>query len=194
MTGTLTHKKHQETKLILTEISWAQMEAIEKSFTNIGGVRFLYLDGILEIMTVSPEHEETKKTIALLLETYMRQKGIKFYGRGGFTLGSQEQRAKKEPDESYNFQTKKAIPDLVIEVIFTSGGIDILELYKRIGVPEVWLWQDGVLSIYDLKEEYEKVEKSQFLPELDINLLVRYISHYDQYEAVSEFIEEIKKI
>ncbi len=194
MTVTLPPKKHQETRLMLTEISWSQMADIEKTFTNIGGVRFLYLDGILEIMTISPEHEEIKSTIGALLEAYMRQKGIKYYIRGGFTLGNQAQMAKKEPDESYNFQTKKAIPDLVIEVIFTSGGIDILELYKRIGIPEVWLWQDGVLSIYDLKSEYEKVQKSQFLPELDINLLVQYNSHYDQYEAVSEFIEEIKKI
>ncbi len=84
MTLTLTEKKTTETKLILTQISWSKMEDIEKSFTNIGGVRFLYLDGTLAIMTISPEHEETKKTISLLLEAYMIQKGIKFYGRGGF--------------------------------------------------------------------------------------------------------------
>lgn len=73
MIGTLTPKKYQDTKLILTEISWEKMEAIEQSFTNIGGVIFLWLDGILEIMTVIPEHEETKKTIALLLETCMKK-------------------------------------------------------------------------------------------------------------------------
>ncbi|MEG4506483.1 Uma2 family endonuclease [Microcoleus sp. F6_B4] len=40
--------------------------------------------------------------------------------------------------------TKKAIPDLAIEVVFTSGGIDKLQLYKRLGIPEVWFWEDGV--------------------------------------------------
>lgn len=179
--------------LTLKGVSWDQFESLEAAFESVGGIKFAYLDGILEIMTVSPEHEESKSTIGLLVETYLREKGIRFYVKGGPTLGSKELGARKEPDESYNLQTKKAIPDLAIEVIFTSGGIDKLQLYKRLGIPEVWFWEDGVLSIYYLREEYEKVDRSELLPELDIALLVKYVSYFDQYDAVTEFIQALKE-
>jgi Uma2 family endonuclease len=189
---TISQPENQERCLTFYGISWSKLEAIEAAFENVAGVRFTYLDGILEIMTVSPEHEETKSTIGLLLEAYMRQKGIRFYVKGGPTLGSEEQNAKKEPDESYNLETKKAIPDLVIEVIFTSGGINKLELYQRIGVPEVWFWEDGLLKLYRLRDRYEQIERSELLPDLDIALLSRYTLYADQYDAVTEFTKAIQ--
>lgn len=179
--------------LTLREVSWSEFESLEAAFESVGGIKFAYLDGILEIMTVSPEHEETKGTIRALLEAYLREKSIRFYIKGSPTLGSKELGVRKEPDESYNFLTKKAIPDLAIEVVFTSGGIDKLQLYKRLGIPEVWFWEDGVLSIYCLREEYEKVDRSELLPELDIALLVRYITYFDQYDAVTEFIKALRE-
>ena len=193
MTTTLEKTLSQENYLILSGITWSQLEAIEAAFENVAGVRFIYLDGLLELMTVSPEHEETKRTIGLLLEAYMREKGIRFYGRGGPTLGSEEKKARKEPDESYNLETKKAIPDLVIEVVFTSGGIDKLQLYQRIGVPEVWFWEDGLLKVYHLQEKYESLERSELLPDLDLNLLKRYITYHDQYDAITEFLKALKQ-
>lgn len=192
MAVTISQPENQERCLTFYGISWSKLEAIEAAFENVAGVRFTYLDGILEIMTVSPEHEETKSTIGLLLEAYMRQKGIRFFVKGGPTLGSEEQNAKKEPDESYNLETKKAIPDLVIEVIFTSGGINKLELYQRIGVPEVWFWEDGLLKLYRLRDRYEQIERSELLPDLDIALLSRYTLYADQYDAVTEFTKAIQ--
>jgi Uma2 family endonuclease len=194
MTTTLTREKKitQEALLALSGISWSKFEEIEAAFSDIAGVRFIYLDGVLEIMTLSPEHEDTKSTIGLLLEAYMREQEIRFYTRGSATLGSKEIGGRKEPDESYNLETKKAIPDLVIEVIFSSGAINKLELYQRIGIPEIWFWQDGVLQVYHLQEEYNLVEYSQLLSDLDLNLLAKYITYNDQYDAVTEFLQELR--
>jgi Uma2 family endonuclease len=193
MTQAVLETKNKDNCLTFYGISWLQLETIEAAFSEVAGVRFFYLDGALEIMTTTAESEEDKSTIGLLIEAYMREKNIRFYGRGGPTLGSEEKRGRKEPDESYNLQTKKAVPDLVIEVIFTSGGIDKLEFYKRIGVPEVWFWEDGTIKIYYLGEEYEKVNGSMLLPNLDLEMLVKYINYYDQYDAVSEFINELRQ-
>ncbi len=193
MTGTGLETKRTERCLTFSGISWPQLEAIEAAFENVTAVKFFYLDGKLEIMTISPEHEEVKSTIGLLLSAYMREKGIRFYLKGGPTLGSEEQRARKEPDESYNLETKKEKPDLAIEVIFTSGGIDKLQFYQRIGVPEVWFWEDGVITIYHLRqEEYEKVNRSELLPDLDVALLSRYVNYFDQYDAVTEFLKTLR--
>jgi Uma2 family endonuclease len=193
MTQAVLETKNKDNCLTLYGISWRQLKTLEAAFSEVAGVRFFYLDGALEITTTTAESEEDKSTIGLLIEAYMREKNIRFYGRGGPTLGSEEKRGRKEPDESYNLQTKKAVPDLVIEVIFTSGGIDKLEFYKRIGVPEVWFWEDGTINIYYLGEEYEKVNGSMLLPELDLEMLVKYINYYDQYDAVSEFINELRQ-
>ena len=57
---------------------------------------------------------------------------------GSTTLQRPEQGAGGELDESYCIGTDKDFPDLAIEVIVTSGSINRLELYRRLGVQEVW--------------------------------------------------------
>jgi Uma2 family endonuclease len=193
MTAILTQSLTSDTYILLHSISWSQFQQIETAFNNIAGVRFIYLDNVLEIMTLSPEHEEAKCLLRALLEAYLRENNIRFYGRGSATLGGKALGARKEPDESYNIGSKKSHPDLVIEVIVTSGGIDKLALYKRLSIPEVWFWQDGVLSVYYLKKEYEKVEKSELFPELNLSLLAKYMTYYDQYDAVTEFLQAHKQ-
>ena len=143
--------------LQLSSITWQQFKAIETSFDPIPGVRLIYLDGVLEIVILGRDHEYYKSTISLLLEAYLRAKKIRFYRQGSATLGDQEITGQKEPDESYSIGSQKERPDLVIEVVVSSGGIDTLEIYKRIGIQEVWFWEDGGLKIYGLQETYQLV-------------------------------------
>jgi len=194
MKTTLENPTIQTNMLVLNGISWEKFEEIERTFEDIEGVRFIYLDGELEIiMNLSREHEEAKSTICMLLDVYLREKGIRFYKKGSATLGNKNITGRKEPDESYNIYTKKEIPDLIIEIIVTSGGIEVLEIYRRIGVLEVWFWEDGLLTIHSLKEnQYEKVNQSQLLPELDLETFTKYINYYDQYDAVTEFMNYLK--
>jgi Uma2 family endonuclease len=193
MTTQLLQPKKKEAQ-IFPNVSWESFELIEQSFEGIVGVKFAYLDGTLEIMTVSPEHEDIKSTIRALVEAYMRILGIRFYMRGSPSLGSRDLGARSEPDESYNLETKKKFPDLVIEVVITSGGVDKLTGYQRMGVTEVWFWEDGLLTLHHLRTNgYEKVNKSELLPDLPLDIFTRYITYYDQYDAVNEFIMAIQQ-
>jgi Uma2 family endonuclease len=179
-----------QTRLI-HNVSWTQLEEIERALAD-WGVRLAYLDGTLELMTLSEEHEAAKAILRMLLEAYMRAKQIRFYSRGSATLGNQTLGARREPDESYNLHTRKPCPDLVLEVVKTSGGIDVLEGYRRLGVTEVWIWEDGVLDFYILRDQgYEKMGRSQLLPDLPIQTLLRYSNYHDQYDAVTDFLAEI---
>ncbi len=194
MTAQLLEKKQatiNNNNILLYGITWQQFKALEKTFNSIAGVRLIYLDGVLQIMILGTEHEYYKRTISLLLDAYLRHKNIRYYSGGSATLGNKEITGQKEPDESYHINNKKDIPDLIIEVIVTCGGINILEIYQRIGIPEVWFWEDGVLTIYSLQESYQKVEKSVLLPDLDLNLLTKYITYHDQYDAVTEFLKKL---
>jgi Uma2 family endonuclease len=180
--------------VLLYNVSWEQLEQLDIALAGTSA-RLTYLDGILEIMSpLSDGHEDAKSTVSSLLEVYMREKKIRFYMRGSATIGQKKDKTRREPDESYNLGTKKSIPDLIVEITVTSGGINKLEIYKRLGVPEIWFWEDGFLSVYCLQEnEYTKVNKSALLPDLDLDLLARYSRMADQYDAIEEYSNVISQ-
>ncbi|MEH2238725.1 Uma2 family endonuclease [Nostoc sp.] len=184
-----------EEKLVtLKDVSWEQFKGIEAQLQDNRNVRLSYLSGILEIMSpIGDKHEKVKSTVGLLLETYMKELGIRFYRRGGFTL-EEPGYASGTPDESYSIGTEKEVPDIVIEIIVTSGSINRKELYKPKKVPEVWFWKSNEIKIFRFTEsgEYEEVKRSGFFPNLDPALLLRYIAMSDQYDAVVEFEQALR--
>lgn len=179
---------------VIHNLTWEQLEEIDRSLEDFPGVRLAYLDGTLEIMPISPEHEDFKSTIARLLETYLDEANIRFYRRGGPSYGNKELGARNEPDESYNLESRKPFPDLVIEVVISSGGVNKLEGYRRMGVTEVWFWEDGVLQIHHLREtSYQQLTQSELLSGLPLDLFCRYITYHDQYDGVREFRQILRQ-
>jgi Uma2 family endonuclease len=145
---------------------------------------------------VSPSrrHESIKKRIATLLEVYFEERNIEYFPLGSTTLRLQEQRGGGEPDESYCIITEKEIPDLVIEVILTSGGVNKLEIYQQLNVPEVWFWQNNQLLIYSLQnQQYQKIDQSLLLPELDLELLQELILYPQQLAAIQTFRQQLRR-
>ena len=60
-----------------------------------------------------------------------------------------------------------------------------LSVYQGLGVTEVWFWQNNQFSLYRLKEEeYQKIERSEFLPSLNLVLLSQFVNYDNQTEAV----------
>ncbi|MDF5735438.1 MULTISPECIES: Uma2 family endonuclease [unclassified Nostoc] len=185
----------QEKLVTVADVSWEEFKGIQAQLKENRNVRLSYLSGILEIMSpIGDKHEYVKTTLGYLLEAYMRELGIRFYGRGGFTL-EEPGYASGTPDESYCIGSNKETPDIVIEVIVTSGTINRKELYKPKKVPEVWFWKSNQIKIFRLNAagEYEEVNRSSFFPNLDTALLLQYIGHPDQYDAVAEFVQAIGK-
>jgi Uma2 family endonuclease len=193
MTTQLVLPPQPQAATLVHHVSWQQFQEIDRAFRKFGRFKVVYLDGTLEIMTVSDEHEYFKSTIGRLLEAYLEAQDIRFYRRGGPTMGSESTNASSEPDESYNLHNSKPHPDLVIEVVITSGGIDKLEGYRRLNIAEVWFWEDGVLDFYMLRgDRYEKGDRSELLPELPIETFCRYITYHDQHDAVREFRQALR--
>jgi Uma2 family endonuclease len=184
-----------EEKLVTVHgVSWEQFQIIAAQLEDNREVKLTYLAGVMEIMSpVGDKHEYVKTTLGYLLEAYMREKGIRFYGRGGFTL-EEPGYASGTPDESYCIESNKETPDIVIEVIVTSGTINRKDLYKPKRIPEAWFWKANQIQIFCLNEqgEYEEVNRSRFFPDLNPALLLHYISMPDQYDAVQEFIQTIR--
>ena len=53
---------------------------------------------------------------------------------------------------------------------------------------EVWFWKDGVLTVHVLDGVgYRIVERSSFLPELDLTQMCSFLDRPTQIEAVRDF-------
>lgn len=70
-----------------------------------------------------------------------------------------------EPDECYCLGQKKEFPDLAIEIVLTRGLVDKLDIYRGLGVTEVWVWDAEQFRVYHLREDrYEQRSASELLP------------------------------
>lgn len=192
MTHTLDKPKDQ--RLIHSGMNWLSFKLLQESFADSPGVRVAYYKGEIEILTVSPDHESISRMITGLLIMYFVDKEIEFNPLGSFTQEKEEE-VSAQADESFAIGSSTATtPDLSIEVIFTSGSERKLTRYKALGVPEIWFWEDGVLRLYHLREsEYERIERSKVLPDLDVSLLSRCLMMTSKVEALKEFKRGIEQ-
>jgi len=169
-------------------IRWVDYEALLAMRGESSAARLTYLDGELELMSPSFEHETLKKTLGRLIETYAEERGIDLVGCGSWTIRKEPLSRGLEADECYVLgpvETPPEVPDLAVEVVWTAGGIDKLEVYRGLGVPEVWFWQDGALRIYLLDAgAYRQSATSRSLPGLDSELIERFMASPSQTLAV----------
>jgi Uma2 family endonuclease len=182
-------------QLLTLQGSWEQFELICQGCEDNKGLRLSYFDGTIELLMPGLLHEIFTHAIGYLLTCFLAHQGILF-----FAMGATDQKKKPiaaaQPDQSYSIGTLKKIPDLVIEVVFTSGGINKLAKYQAIGVSEVWFWEDGTLALYRLRgKQYEPIQQSELagLKDLDLAVLKRHVmmAETNLGEAVRSFTQHV---
>lgn len=191
-------QSQKQTPLLFEALTWREFKAVEQLLDR-PGYRLSFLDGTLEIRQMPGEpHETVKERIGALLELYLLAAGFDFKPTGSMTLENEAAGVKREADKSYKLAPGRSLPDLAIEVVFTSGGINKLEAYKRLKIPEVWFWEDGVLEIYHLRREgdqlrYEKIANSEAVPGIDLELFLRCVNMANHVDAIKTFQQAIQK-
>lgn len=173
----LLKRQSRDDRIVHPGRTWEQFKLIEKGFEGSPGVRLYYYEGTIEILMPGQDHEFFSRLIGILIAIFFEEIGVEFAPTGSMTQ-AKEGIVSAQADESYCIGGLKPIPDLSIEVIFTSGSPDKLARYKALGVPEVWLWEDGVFSLYHLREtDYECVTRSELphLNQLDIEVLTQAV-------------------
>ena len=158
--------------------------------------RIAYLEGEVELMSPGARHESVGTMIARLLEAYGLERNVPLIGMGRTTQRKRLRARGLEPDESYVLGSEpKARPDLAIEVVITSGGIDKLAVYQGLGVPEVWVWRRGRLRVHVLRGKgYHAQATSALLPDLDLELLAAFVERPDQHEAILEYLGRLRGV
>jgi Uma2 family endonuclease len=175
-------------------VSWDDYERLLVMRGDHSAPQIAYLEGEVEIMSPSQTHEGIKSVIGRLVETYCLERDIVFSTYGSWTLKDKARNRGAEPDECYVFGTEAAErPHLAIEVVWTHGRIDKLEIYRQLGVAEVWYWRQGLIQPYCLSgEHYEPASESQILPGLDLALLMRFIDEPTTSQAIRGYRDALR--
>jgi Uma2 family endonuclease len=162
--------------VVIDGVGWSGYEAMLALRGEKRRPRMTYLDGAVELMSISKHHERVRFVLGRLLEIYMLELGVSFCGYGQATY-KMHARAGFEADECYVLgEPREDRPDLVLEVVHKHGGLKKLEVYRAFGVPEIWIWARGELQVFALRAgQYEAAARSRLLPEVELGLLASFV-------------------
>ena len=182
--------------VVLHDVDWKTYCALRELFDG-PGVRMTYLKGALEIMSPSRRHEGYKTRIARLIELFALERDVHLLGYGSTTFKKAFEERGLEPDECYVLDrdlTDDDYPDIALEVVIRSGGINKLEVYQGLGVREVWFWHRGRFHLFVLGASgYSEVTRSGLVPGLDFDVLASFAEQADQHEALKSYRDRLRK-
>ncbi|XPM53912.2 MAG: Uma2 family endonuclease [Leptolyngbya sp. IPPAS B-1204] len=166
----------------ISDVSWDEFEAILQDLGEKRAARVAYSNQTLEIMVPLPEHEKPNDLISDIVKLLLRQSNRKYEPFGSTTF-KQQGKAGVEPDACFYIQNYQQMigrrrlaptdppPDLAIETDVTSKTT--LDAYEAIGVPELWVYGNGRLTIYLLQaEKYVESSYSPTFPDLPLTELI----------------------
>lgn len=179
-------------RILLHDISWQQFEALLQDLGDHRAARLAYDRGTLEIMTPLPEHEYYKEVLSEATKEIADVLERDYESYGSTTWRRQIKEAGLEPDNCFYFQNESKVrgklsfdldrdppPDLSLEIDLTRKSLNRLPIYARLGIPELWCYDDGQLTIYHLRQgEYAEAENSLVFPQLPIRELPQLIDEY----------------
>lgn len=177
-------------RVVLYNISWEQYEKFLDDLGDRSSARMAYDNGTLEIMTPLPEHEYFKEAISDAIKDSVEELEIDYESYGSTTWRKQVASAGAEPDNCFYFQNEAFVrgrldldlergdppPDLALEIDMTSKSLNRFPIYARLGVPELWCYDNGVLNIYHLQGDgYVQAQVSLALPQLPVQEIPQLI-------------------
>ena len=176
--------------VVLHGLRWSDYQRMLEARADQPLPRFAYLEGQLEIMTPAKPHEWLTARISHLVAVWCLEMGIEFSAYGSWTLERKELECGVEPDECYVFGVEPGAtrPHLAIEVIWTTGGLRNLDIYRKLGVQEVWFWRKGRITVHALhQEQYVEGAQSSLLPGIDLERMCQYLDRATTSQAIREY-------
>jgi Uma2 family endonuclease len=151
-----------------------------------------------------PEHEKIKRFLVSAIEILLDTLELDWepYGSTPFKRGDRQ--VGVEPDDCFYVQhaaqmlglrrvdlTVDPPPDLAIEVNIMSPTR--LAAYQRLGVPELWRYQNGQVEIWRLQAgQYVKSESSSVIPNRQLLATINAFLPRLQSESVSRLKREFR--
>lgn len=191
-------------KVTLQPVSWQRFEETLQELGERRSSRIAYANGILEIMAPLPEHERSKVMLADLVKALLKAEKRRWEPLGSTTFKREGMAAGIEPDDCFYIQNYQAVigkerldlnvdppPDLAIETDVTSKTS--VDAYVALGVPELWIYEGGKLTINVLQEgEYVMSESSSIFPSVAVPEVIPQFMQRGREVGVSQALEEFE--
>ncbi len=162
-------------------VEWEQYVVINDTLAEKAGLRMIYLDGSLTLVSPTRRHDWYADLIDKIITAVVIGCGIRWEIAGSATLREEAAKAGVEADRTYYFGDHAALmggpveidlatqppPDLAIEIEYTNPATKAMAIYDRLGVPEIWRYQvkKGTLTFLHRRPEggYEPAPNGKFL-------------------------------
>ena len=163
-------------------VDWAFYDGLLQLRGN-RGPRMLFLDGNLILMSPSQSHEFLKVRLDRLVYELVVGLEITYLPTASTTWRRETGQCGVEGDLTYYLASTEHIrditkvdlgvdppPDLAIEAVYSHSASHALEVYRRLGVPEVWIATERGFRILILRDgpesRFETAEASKSFPML----------------------------
>ena len=176
-------------EVILRYQTWPDYEGLLESRRDNAAIKIRFNGHTQEISIMAPlaGHGRRIDILVDLVKAILRYQGRDWDSSHPVTL-KRFQEAGAEPDACFYIENWQAVlgkdridlsedppPDLAIELDLSS--LTDLAIYQTLAVPEVWIYRQGILTIYRLSSEgYQDSLTSSIFPNIDVkHLLPSYV-------------------
>lgn len=175
--------------------TWGAYFRLQRARGDRAKPRYTFVHGRLTIVSPSRTHDYLKRRLGGMLEDILIGLSIPYVPCGSTTLlKTTRPRTGIEPDEGYHLTNLEALlgkedlvmgvdapPDLVIEVVISHPVNDALEVYRLLGVREVWVCgrSDVVFLVLGEDGRYSESPTSHWLPFLTPDDLTPWVYRED---------------
>lgn len=191
--------------VLISGVTWEQYEGLLEDLGDDRHIpRINYCNGILELMSPLPAHERPHRIIADIVKAILDAQGREWEDFGSTTFKKLKQ-AGLEPDTCFYIQNAARVrsrmrmdmaqdppPDLAIEADVTSKTT--LEAYAALQVPEVWIYDNGKLSINLLQDgDYQESATSPTFSDLPITEMVPSLVQQAFEQGTSGMLRQLRR-
>ena len=181
-------------KVVVQNVSWQEFEDILAESGKHRAARIAYSKGILEIITLLPEHETNKLIITDFVEILLEGFNIEFYFLSSTTFKNELIETAIELDNCFYIENEARVrgkneldltidppPDLALEVEVASRISR--DIYAALGVSELWHFDQGKLQINVLQQG--KYVEMEFSP---------HFSDFPLQTVIPDYITQVKTV
>jgi Uma2 family endonuclease len=180
-----------EQHFLLYGVDWRTYTRLLRAFAERPGVRLTYDRGVLELMTLSHEHESQRYLLARIVDALTEELRLPVKGGASTTFRRRKRQRGLEADSCWWIAHEPAVrgkkvidlrndppPDLALEIDITHSSLDRLSIYEKLCFPEVWRLEQRTLvcHLLDNSGKYQESLTSRAFPGLVVADLVAFLA------------------
>ncbi len=200
-----------DSEVTFRNVTWDEYEELLEQVGEASHLRISYNDGVLNVMSLSLEHEKYADFFKRLMHQLSFRLRPNILFSGSATMRKKKKSKGNEPDAGFYVQTASVVgnrlnldfevdppPDIVVEVDIHHASTKSDPIYAALGVFEIWRYDGQQTTIYHLQGgAYVEAEASRALPMLTAAILSEYLTRMRQdgeTEAIFAFDEWLQTL